>query len=231
MLIDSHCHLSFKNNEKNDLEGVLERAAENDVTLMINIGAGEEYEGNVKAVQLAKKYPQIFATVGIHPHDAKIVDDDLFKKVKELSKSKKVVAIGEIGLDFHYNHSPQAVQKKVFEQFIHLAKDQNKPIVIHDRDAGETTLQMLKASGANLSRVMIHCFTGTKDLAKEYLAAGCILSFTGIITFKKSTELQEVVKLVPIEKMLVETDSPFLTPEPNRSKKNEPSYVKLVAQR
>lgn len=231
MLIDSHCHLSFKDYPEHELDFILSRAVDNDVTYLINIGAGEGYESNEKAVALAKQYPQIYATVGIHPHDAQIVDDSVVQKIRQLAATNKVVAMGEIGLDFYYEHSPKNVQEKVFRTFIKLAEEVNKPIMIHDRGAGHRTYEILKETLTKNHEVMIHCFTGDAGLAKKYLDLGCILSFTGIITFKKSHELREIVKWVPIERMLIETDAPYLAPEPHRGKKNEPAHVKLVAQK
>lgn len=231
MLIDSHCHLSFKDYADTGIEDILKHAQESGVTQMITIGAGEGFEGNQKAIQLAQQYPEIYCTVGIHPHDAKIVTPDIVCQVEELAKNEKVVAIGEIGLDFHYENSPKEVQEKIFDQFVKLAQKIKKPIVIHDRDAGDKTWQILKDNEVKENEVMIHCFTGTMDLAKKYLDLGCYLSFTGIITFKKAQDLREVVKITPLEKLLIETDSPYLAPNPYRGKRNEPAYVKYVAEK
>ena len=251
MLIDSHCHLSFKDYAEADLPEILRHASDNGVGTLINVGAGEGYEGNERALDLTKRYcnspqgelcyPAIYATVGIHPHDAKIVTPEILEKIELLAQNPKVVAIGEIGLDFYYEHSPREVQEKVFPQFIDLALRLKKPVMIHDRSAGERTYEILRDNspppplkvrgGERGSYAMIHCFTGTMELAKKYLDLGCYLSFTGIITFKKSVELREIVKMVPLERMLIETDSPYLTPEPHRGKKNEPAYVKQVAEK
>lgn len=231
MLIDSHCHLSFKDYAGDELHQVLERAADNDVAMMVTIGAGEGFQGNQAALALADQYPQIFCAVGMHPHDAALVTSDILQQIKNMAAHPKVVAIGEIGLDFHYEHSPRDVQKKVLEQFLELARGLGKKIAIHDRGAGDLTYQMLQASGVKENEVMIHCFTGTQELAKKYLDLGCLLSFTGIITFKKSVDLQDVVKQTPLERMLIETDSPYLAPEPYRGKTNEPAFVKYVAQK
>lgn len=231
MLIDSHCHLSFKDYPSEEIPDLLKRAAANYVTTLINIGAGDAFEGNAAALDLAQKYSNIFCTVGIHPHDAKIVDAGMVRQIEEMAKNPKVVAIGEIGLDFHYLHSPQDIQENVFQQFIELAKKVDKPIMIHDRDALDRTHDILRSHQIPIGRIMIHCFTGTMELAKKYLALGCLISFTGIITFKKADELREVVKMVPLDQMLIETDSPFLTPDPFRGKRNEPAHVRLVAEK
>lgn len=256
MLTDSHCHLGFKDYPSEELEGVLQRAFENDVTTLITIGAGEGIEGNSAAVSLAQKYPQIFATVGIHPHDAELVSlgygdpstssgepsqreeeragvrgRDIMSEIEQLAIDPKVVAIGEVGLDFHYEHSPRAVQERVFAAFVDLSNRVGKPLVIHDRGAGDRTYEILKSHLEKLlPPAVIHCFTGTKELAKKYLDLGCLISFSGIVTFKKAADLREVVKMVPVEKMLIETDSPFLAPEPFRGKRNEPAFVKRVAE-
>ncbi|MBI4410896.1 MAG: TatD family hydrolase, partial [Deltaproteobacteria bacterium] len=222
MLIDSHCHLSFKDYPEDAIPEILRRASEAGVSLLINVGAGEGCEGNEEALRLAEAHPQIYATVGIHPHDAKIAGPEILKKIELLAQNPKVVAIGEIGLDFYYEHSPRDVQEKVFGEFIDLALKLKKPIVIHDRGAGERTYEILKDQGQ-----------GTRDqrpkaLGHESLVTGhwslptMIHCFTGIITFKKSVELMEIVKTVPLDRLLVETDSPYLTPEPHRGKKNEP---------
>lgn len=231
MLIDSHCHLSFKDYQPDEIDALLTRARDAGVGGFINIGAGEGEEGNIQALALAKKYPQMFTTVGIHPHDAKIVTDDLMERLSQLATDPKVVAIGEIGLDFFYEHSPREPQEKTFRRFIELAHQLNKPIMIHDRGAGDLTYEILREMGLGQKGCMIHCFTGTPDLAQKYLELGCHLSFTGIITFKKSEELRQVVKTTPLSKILIETDSPYLTPDPHRGKRNEPALVRLVAEK
>ncbi|EKD41879.1 MAG: hypothetical protein ACD_73C00472G0005, partial [uncultured bacterium] len=218
MLIDSHCHLSFKDYSTDELPDLLQRAADNEVSYMINIGAGEGIKGNEAALALAQAYPQIFATIGVHPHDASLFDDVSFTYLKKLSLDEKVVAIGEIGLDFHYSHSPHERQEEVLHQFIEHALECGKPIMIHDRDAGDRTYEILREHKVPEDFAMIHCFTGTKDLARKYLDAGYFLSFTGIVTFKKSVDLREVVALTPVERMLVETDAPFLAPDPFRGR-------------
>ena len=231
MLVDSHCHLSFEDYSPDEIDGMLERASDNDVSTLITIGAGEGFEGNAAALEVAKKYPQVYCTMGLHPHDASCSNEEVDAQLKEMAQHEKVVAIGEIGLDFHYNNSPDDVQRDVLRRYIRLAFELNKPIVIHDRDAGDETYEILKEEGVQPDQVMIHCFTGTAELAKKYLDLGCFLSFTGIITFKSANELREVVQNTPVERMLIETDSPFLTPVPFRGKKNEPAHVKLVAEK
>lgn len=230
MLTDAHCHLSFKDYSPDEIDSLLERAAQNGVKRFINIGAGEGVAGNIAALQLAKTKPSIWCTVGIHPHDAEMVTSETLAELRQMAEDKKVVAIGEIGLDFHYSHSPHEIQKKVFADFIDMASDIKKPVMIHDRDAGTQTLDILKEKKFPGQQVMIHCFTGSAELAHQYLDYGCYLSFTGIITFKKAQDLRDIVKFVPLSQIFVETDSPYLTPEPHRGKRNEPAYVRRVAE-
>lgn len=230
MLTDAHCHLSFKDYLPEEIPALLERARVQGVERFVNIGAGDGFEGNLRAIELASHHSNIYATVGIHPHEAQIVNPEMIAQIETLLDHEKVVALGEIGLDFHYRHSPKNVQEEVLDQFLALAKKKNKPVMIHDRSAEDKTFQHLKNSGIPGDRIMIHCFTGTQDLAKTYLDYGCTLSFTGIITFKKSEELRKVVEFTPLNQLLVETDSPYLTPEPFRGKRNEPAHVRLVAE-
>ncbi|MBX7149809.1 TatD family hydrolase [bacterium] len=231
MLVDSHCHLSFKDYPLAERDAVISRAREAGVKTLITIGAGEAVAGNEEALAIAKTDPHIYSTVGIHPHDASVVTPEIIAHLENLALHPKVVAIGEIGLDYHYEHSPRDIQRQVLANFIKLAQKIKKPIMIHDRDAGDETYEMLKTHGVKPGEVMIHCFTGSMELAKKYLDLGTYLSFTGIVTFKKSDELREVVKITPLNQMLIETDSPYLAPVPFRGKTNEPAYVKYVAQK
>ncbi len=230
-LTDAHCHLSFKDYSPEEIDGLLLRAKNQGVDRLVNVGAGEGFEGNQHALDLAKKYPLMVSTVGIHPHDAQLVTPEIVEACRTMAQDEKVVAIGEIGLDFHYSHSPHDVQRQVLSQFVELAQSVKKPVMIHDRDAGEDTLNILKKHLPDGKKVMIHCFTGTAELAKKYLDFGCFLSFTGIITFKKSSALREVVAFTPLSQMFVETDAPYLTPEPFRGRRNEPAFVRQVAEK
>ncbi len=165
----------------------------------------------------------------MHPHDAKDVGAKDLAKLKELAAHPKVVAVGETGLDYYYSHSPHDVQRRVFGQFIQMARETDLPIVVHERDAAQEAAELLRSEGSGKLRGVIHCFTGNYEAACAYLDLGFYLSFTGIITFKNAEPLREVVQKVPLERMLVETDSPFLTPAPHRGKRNEPAYVRFVA--
>jgi TatD DNase family protein len=228
MLTDLHCHLNELSED--DLSGVLERAKAAGVSQFMAIGAGYEFAANAKTLAIAEKYPQVYCALGMHPHDARLVTDDTIEQIRQMAKSPRVKAIGEIGLDYHYLHSPKEDQRRVLADFVRLAHELKKPLVIHDRDCGDELIDILRAEGAEKLGGMVHCFTGAEDLARKYLDLGFIVSFTGIITFKKSDALREVVKMVPLDRITVETDSPFLAPMPHRGKKNEPAYVRLVAE-
>lgn len=231
MLIDSHAHLNFDPFKPEEIDEILFRAQENKVETIINIGAGEGVEGNLRAVELARNYPNIFSTIGIHPHDAKIVDEKIVNDLENLTAEKKVVAIGEIGLDYYYEHSDADIQKKVFRQMIQLAKKVKLPISIHVRDAYEELYQILEEENGFEYGGVIHCFSGDWNFARKMIEKGFYVSFSGIITFKKAADLREVVLKTPTEFILVETDSPYLTPEPHRGKRNEPAFVKIVAEK
>ena len=194
------------------------------------VGGAGDMASNTEAVALASVFPEIYATVGMHPHDAKDVGADELEKLRELTSHPKVVAVGETGLDYYYSHSPHDVQRRVFSRFIHMARETDLPIVVHERDAAQDSTKLLRAEGGGSLRGVIHCFTGDYEAACAYLDLGFYLSFTGIITFKNAEALREVVRKVPLEHMLVETDSPFLTPVPHRGKRNEPAFVRFVAE-
>jgi TatD DNase family protein len=229
MLIDSHAHVQGKE-YAGETDAVLARARAAGVNTIITVGGAGEMDSNTAAVALAEKYEHVYATVGMHPHDAKDVMQDDLDRLRDLSARPKVVAIGETGLDFYYDHSPREIQRRVFAQFISLACETGLPIVVHERDAAPETVELLRREGAGKLQGMIHCFTGDYDAALTYLDLGFYLSFTGIITFKNAEALREVVRKVPLERMLVETDSPYLTPVPHRGRRNEPANVRFVAE-
>jgi TatD DNase family protein len=209
---------------------VIARAREAGVEKIIAVGGAGDMSSNTEAIALAKTFPDIYATVGMHPHDAKDVGANELKKLKELAADPKVVAVGETGLDYYYDNSPREVQRRVFAEFIHLARETGLPIVVHERDAAHDVADLLRAEGAGKLRGVIHCFTGNYEAACAYLDLGFYISFTGIITFKNAELLREVVRRVPLDRMLVETDSPYLTPVPYRGKRNEPAYVRYVGE-
>ena len=228
MLIDSHAHIQGKE-YAGEAEAVIARAHEAGVEAIVAVGGAGDMSSNSEAVRLANSYSNVYATVGMHPHDAKDVGVDELEVLKNLAADAKVVAIGETGLDYYYSHSPHDVQRRVFGQFIQMARQTHLPIVVHERDAAEDTTELLRREGAGELRGVIHCFTGNFAAACAYLDLGFYLSFTGIITFKNADALREVVSKVPLERMLVETDSPYLTPVPHRGRRNEPAYVRFVA--
>jgi TatD DNase family protein len=230
MLIDSHAHIQGQE-YAGHVAAVLDRARAAGVEKIITVGGAGDMSSNTEAVLLADAFPNVYATVGMHPHDAKDVGSDKLAKLKDLTSHPKVIAVGETGLDYYYSHSPHDVQRRVFTQFIHMARETDLPIVVHERDAAEDAAALLRGEGSGKLRGVIHCFTGNYEAACAYLDLGFYLSFTGIITFKNADALREVVRQVPLERMLVETDSPYLTPVPHRGKRNEPAYVRFVAER
>jgi TatD DNase family protein len=229
MLIDSHAHIQGKE-YIGEAEAVISRARAAGVETIVAVGGAGDMSSNAAAVALAARFDNVYATVGMHPHDAKDVGAEEMQALTELAASPKVVAIGETGLDYYYNHSPHEVQRRVFSQFIHMARDTGLPIVVHERDAAQEAADLLRSEGAGRLHGVIHCFTGNYEAARVYLDLGFYLSFTGIITFKNAEPLRDVVRQVPLERMFVETDSPFLTPVPHRGKRNEPAYVRFVAE-
>jgi len=229
ILIDSHAHIQSKE-YAGETADVIARAREAGVEKIIAVGGAGDMSSNTEAVALADSFPNIYATVGMHPHDAKDVGADELHAARELTSHPKVIAVGETGLDYYYNHSPHEVQRRVFTQFIHMARETGLPIVVHERDAAQEAAELLRSEGVRQLHGVIHCFTGNYQAACDYLDLGFYLSFTGILTFKNAEPLRDVVRKVPLERMLVETDSPFLTPVPHRGKRNEPAYVRLVAE-
>lgn len=225
MLIDSHAHLD---DERFDLdrEYIIENLQKNGIELVVNIGA--DIHSSKASVELANRYENIYAVVGVHPHAAKEMDENSLAEIEKLAKNKKVLAIGEIGLDYHYDNSPRDIQRKRFREQIGLAKKLDLPIVVHSREADEDLLHILKEEGQGL-RAIIHCFSSDRAQLKEYLELGFYIAIGGPVTFKKTDELKEVAKLVPIDRLLLETDAPYLAPTPYRGKRNEPIFVKQTA--
>lgn len=223
-MIDTHCHLEMKPFD-DDREDVIKRAKEN---LEAVITIGSDFEGSKGAVALAEKYDFIYASVGIHPHDAKDFNDNIFDQIKAWAKNPKVVAIGETGLDYHYDHSPRAVQKEVFIKQLRYAVESGIPAIIHSREAKKDTLSILEES--RISKGVLHCFSGDIETAERAMAMGLYISFAGTVTFKKALQIQQIAKVIPDEYLLVETDAPYLAPEPFRGKRNEPAFVKHTAE-
>jgi TatD DNase family protein len=227
MWIDTHAHLEMKEFDS-DRPQVIERAVANGIKRIITIGT--DLESSLKALALAKTYRNIWATVGFHPHDAASFNPEIPPQLRRLAKDPLVVAVGEIGLDFYRNLSPQTQQKETFRQLIHLARALNLPIIIHDREAHEEVLAILKEEKAREIGGVFHCFSGDWEMAKQCLDLNFFLSVTGAVTYKKGSALEEVVRRAPIESLLLETDAPYLSPYPFRGKRNEPAFLVHTAE-
>lgn len=237
MLFDSHAHLNSDRYIK-DWDQVVKAIEKSDLSCVMDVGF--DLASSVKTVELAKEYPWCYGAVGCHPHDAKTMDEMTITMFKGLAKKPKIKAIGEIGLDYHYNHSPKDVQQYWFRRQIQLALELDMPIIIHDREANDDVLRILKEEGVfskgrlnedGDAKVLLHCFSGSKELARQYIKLGATISIAGPVTYKNSRKSIEVVQEVPIEHLLVETDSPYLTPEPFRGKTNQPAFVEYTAKK
>jgi TatD DNase family protein len=223
-LIDSHCHLDFDEYGA-DRGAVLERARAAGIVAMVCIGSGRDLGPARAAVALAAAEPDIYATVGVHPHDVKGMTEEDWGELETLARAPRVVGIGETGLDYHYDHSPRDLQRAAFRRFLRLAHRATLPVVCHIRDAHEDAATILREEGIPARGGVIHCFTGTAAEARPYLALGLYLSFSGILTFKKAADIHAAAVLAPIGRIMVETDAPYLAPIPYRGRRNEPSYV------
>ena len=228
MLIDSHAHLEMPEFRK-DLDEVIQRAKQSGVDSIFTVGT--EKKDWKRAIEIAHSYPSIYAVLGVHPHNAKEIDEKTYPVLRELCRDEKVKACGEIGLDFYRNLSPREVQLKRFREQIGLARELHLPIVIHDREAHRETVEILKTEKAAECGGIIHCFSGDDAMARACLDMGFYISIPGSITFKNSERFREIIKKLPLESLLVETDAPFITPEPFRGKRNEPGYVRYTAQK
>jgi len=230
MLIDSHCHLDSDQFDA-DRDAVIQRALDAGVTKMVAIGTGDGPPDLEAGVRLADRYDCFRATVAVHPHDASKATPEVFKRLAELSLHPKVVAIGEMGLDYHYDYSPRDVQRSVFIEQMHIAAGARKPIVIHTREAWDDTIAVIREHWDTSIGGIMHCFSGGPKEAGEALALGFYLSFGGIVTFPKALDIQEAARMAPADRMLVETDAPYLAPVPKRGKRNEPAYVVETARK
>ncbi|MFW6354907.1 MAG: TatD family hydrolase [Verrucomicrobiota bacterium] len=225
--VDAHAHLDPGYFEE-PVEEVLERATEAGVSRIIVVGCGVESSEN--AVRLARENPErLHAVVGIHPHDASEVSDEAFETIAGLARLPEVVGVGETGLDYHYDRSPREVQREVFRRFLKLAAEVAKPVVVHTREAEEDTLEILRESAPLQASGQLHCFTGSMELAREAIDLGMYVSFSGALTFANADRLRQIAEHLPIERLLVETDCPYMTPAPYRGRPNEPMLVPLVA--
>jgi TatD DNase family protein len=231
MFIDSHAHVDGPEFDR-DRQQVMDRAREAGVDLILNVGTGNPHsDAFEQAVQFGQKHDSVYTALGTHPHDARHYDDSAEQRTKRLiSANPKVIAWGEIGLDFHYDNSPREVQIEVFGRQLRCAEELNLPVIIHTREAESETIEILKSEypGAK-RRGVFHCFSGSLELAKAALDLGFLISFSGILTFKKAEDLRTIAKYVPLDRVLIETDCPYLSPVPYRGRRNEPAHVVEVA--
>ncbi|MGI9105101.1 MAG: TatD family hydrolase [Pyrinomonadaceae bacterium] len=228
VFVDSHAHIDGAEYDA-DRDEVIARARAAGVVAILNVGTGDPQSGDLeRAVKVAAQYEGVYAAVGVHPHDARLFDEGAAARVSALAKSSggRVIAWGEIGLDYHYDHSPRDVQRAVFARQLRMARELKLPVIIHTRAADDETVEILRAewSGAKQGGIM-HCFGGSDEMAASVLELGFMISFAGNVTFKKAEPLREVARRIPLERLLIETDCPFLTPVPFRGRRNEPARV------
>ena len=222
-LIDTHCHLTFEQ-FAGDIDGIIERSRAAGVTGWITVGTDPQQ--NRKAIELAGRFDNMYAAVGIHPHDASNVTARTITELKKLAENEKVVAIGETGLDFHYNFSQRQDQKRLFAQQLKIAAELNLPVIIHSREAFDETIDILEQFGSGVKRVVFHCFSYSARQAKIVLDKGFYISFTGVVTFKNAQTARQAAKIVPLDRLMLETDCPYMSPEPMRKQKiNEPALM------
>lgn len=227
MLIDTHCHLDFPHFD-NDREAVIKRAKDNKIDYLINVGSS--LESSLNSRELANRFEGIFYSIGLHPHFADDFNKDVISQFEEEAGNKKLVAIGEVGLDYFKSRSAKNKQKEVFGEFISLAKKLKLPLIVHCRDSQEDIYSILKEEFNDFSKIVFHCFSGPQDFLEKCLDQGAMFSFTANITYPKASSLRELVKLIPMDKIMLETDAPYLAPQKFRGQRNEPSYVHFVAQ-
>lgn len=225
MYFDSHAHINDERFDA-DRDEVIQRALDGEMAGFLNAGA--DMESSARGIEIAEKYTGVYAAVGIHPHDAKTAKEEDYVTLADWSKRSKVVAIGEIGLDYHYNLSPKDVQQEVFIRQLDVARQTGLPYIIHDREAHADCLTLIKREGKGLEGVF-HCFSGSLEMARELIAMGLYISFAGPLTFPNSLKLKEIASTIQLDRILIETDCPYLTPHPFRGRRNEPFHVKLVA--
>jgi TatD DNase family protein len=230
-MVDSHAHIDGPEFDQDRLE-VIKRALDAGVSAILNVGTGDPHSGVLeRAIKLAEKHESLYTAIGTHPHDARLFDDWAEQRITDLvQQSARVIAWGEIGLDFHYDNSPRDVQMEAFRRQLQLARAALLPVIIHTREAEAETIEILSSEwlGSGLPGIM-HCFSGTNELAHKAVELGMFISFSGIVTFKKADDLRSVATEVPMDRLLIETDCPYLAPVPYRGKRNEPAYVVEVA--
>ena len=222
-LIDTHCHLTFDDLARG-IEAVLARSRAASVTEWITVGTN--LQENRKAIEFAERFENMYAAVGIHPHDAKTVTAQMLAELKKIAQHKKVAAIGETGLDYHYDFSPRQQQKEVFAEHLKIAGELGLPVIIHCREAFDETMGILNEQRSDIEKVVFHCFSGSPEQAKVVLDKGFYISYTGVVTFKNARIKQEAARIVPVDRLMLETDSPYMSPEPMRKQKvNEPALM------
>lgn len=227
MLFDSHAHLNDERFDE-DREELISSLKEKGVDLVVNPGAC--IKTSIESIELANKYDFIYSAVGVHPHDVGELDEIAIDTLRKLAtENKKVVAIGEIGLDYYYDNSPREVQKEWFIKQIELANELKLPIIIHDRDAHGDTFEIIKKYKSPEIGCVLHCYSGNIELAREYVKMGCYISLSGTVTFKNNKKTKEVAREIPLDRLFIETDSPYMAPTPHRGKRNDPSLVQFVA--
>jgi TatD DNase family protein len=231
-MIDSHCHLDptvFSGDE--GVDAVVARAVAAGVSHMLTVGSGYGFDSADRALAVARRHPNVRCSVGLHPHDAAEFTPERFDALLALAACPEVLALGEMGLDYHYDRAPRDVQRHAFRQQLRAARELKLPVIIHDRESGGETLSILREEDAFTTGVLYHCYTGNVDQMEEIVAQGGLISIPGIVTFKNSADMQAVAAAVPVDRLLVETDSPFLAPVPHRGRKNEPAFVRFTLAR
>lgn len=222
-LIDTHCHLTFDDLDR-DIENVVARSRRAGVTAWVTVGTDSLH--NKKAVELAQRFENMYAAVAVHPHDAKTVTAETITQLKQLAQNQKVVAIGETGLDYHYNHSLHHDQRRVFVEHLEIAAELNLPVIIHCRKAFDETMEILEQYAGPVKKIVFHCFSGSAEQAQIVLAKGFYISFTGVVTFKNAEKTRRAADVVPLNRLMLETDCPYMSPEPMRKQKvNEPALM------
>jgi TatD DNase family protein len=228
-LVDSHCHVDMPQFDA-DREAVVARAREAGVVELLIVGGVDDEQGHRRALRVAEALG-VPVSAGVHPHEARLAGETIYDELRGLAREKRIAAIGEVGLDFHYDHSPRPAQREAFRRQVRLARELGLPLIVHTREADEETAALLEAEGAAETGGVIHCFTGGAELARRALALGFFISFSGIVAFPRAEGIQEVARSVPLDRLLVETDAPFLAPPPYRGQRNEPAYVVEVARK
>lgn len=226
---DSHAHLDFPEFDS-DREEVMARAKAAGVEYIVTIGSGNGLDSARRAIEIAERHEGVWATAGVHPHDVRLMKEEHLERLRELARHPRVAAVGEIGLDYAKEYSPREVQLRRFRDQLALSRELCLPVVIHDREAHEDFLRVLREDGVSAAGGIMHCYSGSVEMALRLVREGFYISFSGVLTFKKPKTLVQVAQAVPLERILIETDSPFLAPEPHRGRRNEPAFVVRVAE-